>query len=558
MTDMTTKAVAIYYRVSGKEQLQGYSLDAQVRAIEAYCTQHGYEIVARYPEPARSARGSSESKRPAFNQMLSDAEARHFDVLIVHKLDRFARNLRVQLDGFDRLSKAGVGFISLNENLDYSSAMGRMMMAQMGAWNQFYSDNLAEETKKGKRERKAQGLYNGLLPFGVSVNGNGLPVLDTEAHYCDVATRTEIVPGRGLLLAFELAAAGKSDREIAKALTGAGYRTSGNRGMNPFTKDTVRRLLQNRFYLGELPDGSVGWMPGKHEALIDVRLFEKAEAARAANARQPRGDRFTRPRRTTGTGTPWALSGLAQCSCGASIVANSRPGGRRSLRCYGRTQGNGCDEPSFYEDLIDEQLSAILGRFAVPEPEQKRMLNAWRRQQSAAVDTAATRIRARHKMSRLKDLYLEGEIGKTEYQTRKAALDNELAALPAESDPDNDAGKQLMGFLANVRNAWNVATAEERNKIARQLFAEAIVENSTVVASPPRPDLLPFFQGVKWCLGGSDGDRFSTFRTFSVPADPSVFRFQTSDQLPCTARVGRHGLGPTTLRRAATPVALAS
>jgi len=87
-----SKRVGIYYRVSGKEQVQGYSLDAQVRAIEAYCNMHGHAIVARYPEPGRSARKDDEAKRPAFQQMLTDAEAGVLDIVAVHKMDRFARN----------------------------------------------------------------------------------------------------------------------------------------------------------------------------------------------------------------------------------------------------------------------------------------------------------------------------------------------------------------------------------------------------------------------------------------------------------------------------------
>ena len=55
-TAQAAKRAGTYFRVSGKEQLQGYSLDAQVRAIEAHCAQHGWEVVARYPEPAKSAR----------------------------------------------------------------------------------------------------------------------------------------------------------------------------------------------------------------------------------------------------------------------------------------------------------------------------------------------------------------------------------------------------------------------------------------------------------------------------------------------------------------------
>lgn len=64
----------------------------------------------------------------------------------------------------------------------------------------------------------------------------------------------------GLLLAFEAAASGATDREVARKLNEAGNRTTGNRGQNPFTKDTVRPMLTNRFYLGYLPDGAGGRM----------------------------------------------------------------------------------------------------------------------------------------------------------------------------------------------------------------------------------------------------------------------------------------------------------
>jgi Resolvase, N terminal domain len=157
---------------------------------------------------------------------MADAEARRFDVVIVHKLDRFARNLRLTLETLDRLERAGVGFISISEDMDFSTPMGRVVLSTMGSLAQFYSDNLSTETKKGKRERKAQGLYNGVLPFGARKGDYGVPVTDPSTH-------------PGLVLAYELAAGGKTDREVARALNDAGYRTSGNRGANLFSRDTV-------------------------------------------------------------------------------------------------------------------------------------------------------------------------------------------------------------------------------------------------------------------------------------------------------------------------------
>ena len=89
--------------------MEGYSLDAQDRAGRLYCQIHGWEIVQAYRDEGRSARTDDLSKRPAFLQMLADAEAGLIDVVVVHKLDRFARNLRVILETLDRLERGSCG-----------------------------------------------------------------------------------------------------------------------------------------------------------------------------------------------------------------------------------------------------------------------------------------------------------------------------------------------------------------------------------------------------------------------------------------------------------------
>lgn len=211
------KRAALYVRVSSEEQVEGYSLPAQRRAIEEYCRSHGYAIVQRYADEGKSGRSDDLAKRPAFKQMLDDADAGRFDVVIVHKNDRFARNRRVAFDAFHRLGSAGVGFVSIVENMDYSTPAGQLMLTMLVGLSQFYSDNLSAETKKGKAERKRQGFWNGLLPFGVATDTRGIPCLDRAVRYCDVETRRQIVPADGLLMAYELAAGGQSDREIARA-----------------------------------------------------------------------------------------------------------------------------------------------------------------------------------------------------------------------------------------------------------------------------------------------------------------------------------------------------
>ena len=87
--------------------------------------------------------------------MVAEALSSSFDVLVVHKLDRLSRNLRITLEYFDKLSKAGIAFVSINEQMDFSQPWGKFALAMLGAMAQFYSDNLSEETKKGWRERRA-------------------------------------------------------------------------------------------------------------------------------------------------------------------------------------------------------------------------------------------------------------------------------------------------------------------------------------------------------------------------------------------------------------------
>ena len=77
-------------------------------------------------------------------------------------------------------------------------------------------------------------------------------------------------------------------------------------------------------------------------------------------------------------------------------------------------------------------------------------MRTWSRHQSTSVDSAALRTRIRQKMSRVKDLYLDGEIDKSEYQIHKAALDAELVILPAEGNADGDRGTLLLKYLAEL------------------------------------------------------------------------------------------------------------
>src|SRR5215210_3242433 len=188
---LITPHAAVYVRVSSKEQVEGYGLDAQRRACRDFCATRNYAVVADYADEGVSAHTDNLAKRPDFARMLADADAGRFGVIVVHKMDRFARKLRVALECLEQLGRAHVGVVSVSEpNLDYSTPQGFLFLSMLGALAEWYSRNLATETKKGWAERKRRGLYAGRLPYGSMKGEDGIPVADTEAIRVNGSTTT--------------------------------------------------------------------------------------------------------------------------------------------------------------------------------------------------------------------------------------------------------------------------------------------------------------------------------------------------------------------------------
>ena len=379
---------SLYARVSSEDQVQGYSLDAQSRAFTRYVEDRDWTVYRQYVEEGRSAHTDDVRKRPVFLQAIEDAIAGKYDVLVVHKIDRFSRKLKVTLEYFEKLGRAGVGFVSIENQIDYSTPTGKFMLVMQGGLAELYSDNLGQEVKKGLHERKAQGLYNGLLPFGATKGEDGIPMLHPGTH-------------QGLETAFQLAANGYSDREVARALNSAGYRTAGNQGNRLFSKDTVRGILTNRFYVGQLPGRESGWVDGKHAPLIPIETFDAAEAARARNRNNP-------AKTTRADSKVSSLSGVAKCyECGATLRTMRNRGVARMV-CNTRLKRKECTQKSARMDRCEDELQHYLDAFTIPEDYQQQLLDGQRRLVAAHDDTEAQRSRLHGALDRLKDLYKWG------------------------------------------------------------------------------------------------------------------------------------------------------
>lgn len=500
---------AIYLRYSSEMQSDGWSIEAQERACTEFIAVRGWTLAGRYCDEARSARYDDMRKRPAFAQMIEDANRHEFDTIIVHKIDRFARNKRVAFDTLHQLGQKGIGFVSVSQNMDYSSPSGKLMLTMLVGLAEFYSDNLSEETKKGKAERKRHGKYNGRLPYGYVKGDDGNAVPDDQGEHSPVS---------GVRLAFDLAGQGLVDRAIAVQLNALGYRTYGNgvKPPGPFSKDSVRPLLQNRFYLGELPDGDE-WIPGNHPAIITEAVFGAAARMRAINVNRGKGRRVQ-----TGQTAPrsvWTLSGIAYCArCGSPMTRNGSKGYASTLRCRRRAQTGECDNGSLREFDVIEMIGERLQDFRLPQQDIERALTRYRHTQSRDVPAVTQRALLHRKLIRLKDLYLEGDISKSDYLVQRNEVNAAISALPIDSDPDGPRGVESLEMLRRVAQVWVQATAEERHQLALSLFERVTLDSKTGVVLTPHPELLAAFRAVlpgSPSSSGSDGIR-ERDRTFSV------------------------------------------
>ena len=438
-----------------------------------YCARAGDGLADyEYIEAGRSAHTDDMKKRPVFKQAIDDALAGKYDVLVVHKIDRFARRLRVTLECFEKLGKAGIGFVSIENQIDYSTPTGKFMLAMQGGLAELYSDNLSQETKKGWAERKAQGLYCGLLPFGAMKGEDGVPIPNLETY-------------PGLVMAFELATQGKTDRHVAQALNAAGYRSSGNRGSLPFSSDTVRGVLTNNFYRGLLPDGNGGWLRAKHEPFVADDLWSQVQITRERNRKAP--VRVPKGRSVS------SLSGLARCAhCGGHMNIAEVVNGRKRMVCYTRAKGWECQQKSAYLDIYESQIEGFLRSFHIPEDYREKILEAHSKLRAAYADADDRRPRLEARLDRIRELYSWGDLTREQYVEERNMVKQELTLLSPIEEKDASLDR-LAQFLASVADGWTQANQDQRNRLARCLFQEVWIEGKQVVAVRPQPEMKPFF-----------------------------------------------------------------
>ena len=162
------QTAVIYARVSSEEQVQGYSIQAQLHACREWAEKYGYSVAKEYLEEGQSAFRNLE-KRTALKELLADSvsKQRGFDLIVVHKLDRLFRNTVESSTARAILKREKVRLVSVTEPMVGSDAPEDFFMEHLlVGMAEFYSRNLSREIMKGLKQRALQGHLVFRPPFG--------------------------------------------------------------------------------------------------------------------------------------------------------------------------------------------------------------------------------------------------------------------------------------------------------------------------------------------------------------------------------------------------------
>ncbi len=323
MTDNTKiKRCAVYTRKSSEEGLEQEfnSLHAQRESGEAFINSQKHEGWVLLPDQYDDGGISGGTMdRPGLQQLLNDVETNKIDVIVVYKVDRLSRSLGDFAQIVDLFDKHGVSFVSVTQQFNTTSSMGRLTLNILLSFAQFEREVTGERIRDKIALSKQKGMWmGGHVPIGYDVASRKLIHNEQET---DLVRR---IFNRFIRLG--------STTLLCKELNESGFRTKPRRNrdgrMNngyPFNKTTIYKILNNQLYLGKIRHIDK-WYPGQHQAIVDQDMWDKVHAIMATN----RIERAADVRRKT----PAPLKGLLFGPDGKAMTPTHTKRGDKKYRYY--------------------------------------------------------------------------------------------------------------------------------------------------------------------------------------------------------------------------------
>lgn len=467
------KGYFAYIRVSTVKQGElGSSLQEQRSAIEAYATRHGLSITGWYKEIVTAAKLG----RAQYNRMLVELEKGHATGVIIHKIDRSARNLR-DWARLGELIDRGIEVRFAHESLDLASRGGRLAADIQAVVAADYIRNLRQEVNKGRYGRLKQGLYPLPAPVGYLNNGKG-----------KVKT---IDPEKGPLIrqTFELYGTGRYGfRELRLEMHRRGLRQASGK---PLSRTGVATILHNPFYMGVIHIRRTReTFQGAHAPLVSKAVFERAQEVMSG--------RF----RLRNTRHDHAYRRLVTCkACGYALI-----GERQKGHVYYRCHAKACST-SVREDRLEDTCKQLFRLIAFSSEELRDLAALAKETQASATNQREARMnqvrlaigRCDDRLSRLTDAFLDSSIDKETFEARKSALILEKRGLSDTLEqPENTGSADALLKKLELGNTAYLGLALPSPREKREIVD---LVTSSFVAEGKNLEIklrFPFDEVAKW------------------------------------------------------------
>jgi site-specific DNA recombinase len=499
--------VAFYTRISTDEDHQKYSLGAQSDRLEAFCkAQYGDDW--RLHKVYRDSESGTHMNRPGLEEMLFDAGAQAFDVLLVFRVDRLSRKVRELAQMVDELAKHGVILKSITEPFDTANAAGKMMLQMLGVFAEFEHATIVERTKVGMEKKAKSGKWvGGVVPYGYQLDPEkGLVVKEDEA----IVVRKM----------FQMYAFGRQGvHTICHKLNEAGYR---KRTSHAWDKRIILHIIKSPIYVGK-----VRWRDaiyeGTHESVVSEVLYDKAKGILKDRTESLSGRRFD-------NGDERLLAGVIKCSrCKSHMVGVSTHKKDRRFPyylCSKRWNTRECDQDYIRADYVeatilqdmkaifqDEQFIArvreeVNKRLVAAKPDLEKEI-AWLENQMTKVQGAIDRYFEAFETGTLKAELCSEKVG--ELKARLVGLETERRDTETRRNhlelPAIDF-EMLTSFVANLEQLIAVGTNPQKKHLFRLFVKKVLVHDRQTVEvwyvfMPPISGHTPMSETVMRCHFGT-------------------------------------------------------
>jgi site-specific DNA recombinase len=460
------KLFLAYIRVSTARQGErGVSLQEQKDSIERYAARYSLAIKEWFEERESAAKRG----RAQFTRMLRLLRQGNARGVIIHKIDRSARNLKDWADLGDMID-AGIEVHFANESLDLNTRGGRLSADIQAVVAADFIRNLREETRKGFYGRLKQGIYPLPAPIGYSDSGKGKP--------------KETDPVKAPLVAKLFELYGSGDYSLHRLVEEAHRLGLHNRHDGSVSLNGLSTMLNNPFYIGLMRVRSTGELfPGQHQPLITKSLFDRVQ-------RILQGKTVVRLTRHE-----FMFRRMMRCAgCGYSLI-----GERHKGYVYYRCHTAACPTTAVREERVEEALTGLFDRLQLNQAELD-YLQEWvrearlqqgnmREQELARLHLRLDGIRVR--LHRLTDAMIDGILEKPLFDDRKnAALLEERQVRDQIVAWERNGGlavDRLEKFLELAKTAsllYKTANPPERRDMVRELTSNLAVSGRNVAIEP--------------------------------------------------------------------------